>query len=133
MSTAKEVNLVKRRYCQDRRLDEKSVSFTHVKRNASGEHVFLVEVNGQNDYYVHPRVDMTGLSSLRTLDIPKEYRNDFDAQHNKAFIAEWIRRQTGHDVMDTDIDVLVATKGKLDVVISPNSMRFKNSFQLIRL
>ena len=133
MSTAKEVNLVKRRYCQDRRLDEKSVSFTHVKRNASGEHVFLVEVNGQNDYYTHPRVDMTGLSSLRTLDIPKEYRNDFDAQHNKAFIAEWIRRQTGHDVMDTDIDVLVATKGKLDVVISPNSMRFKNSFQLIRL
>lgn len=134
MNTTKEVNLVKRRYCQDRQLNEKSVSFTHVSRNAStGEHVFLVEVDGLNAYYVHPRVDMTGLTSLRTLDIPRAYRNDFDAQHNKAFIADWIRRQTGHEVIDTDIGSLAASKGRLDIVMSPDSMRFKSSFQIIRL
>lgn len=134
--TAKEVSLVKRRFCQDRRIkDEKSVLLTHLHRNLStGEHTFLVEREGHdNAYYTHKKVDLGPLSTLRTLDIPKEYRNDFDAQHNKAFIAEWIRRKTGHDVIDTDISTLLSGKGTLDIIISPDSMRFKNSFQLIRL
>jgi len=133
----RELTLIKRRYCQDNGIkDEKSITLTHFRLDKKTmEHTFLVEFADGRDskYYILKRIDLSGLSGFRTLDIPKQYRNDFDAQNNPAFIADWIQRRTGHDLVESDISCLAAETGKLTVVISPNSMRYKNSFQINRL
>jgi len=132
----REINLVRKRFCEDRMItDESSISITWASYSrATDEHCFLVEhPNGDNDYYIHPKVNLSGLSNLRSLDIPATYRNDFDAQHNKSMIADWVHRITGHHLIDTDISALVREEKTLTVIISPDSMRFANSFQLNRL
>jgi len=134
----KAITLIKNKYCQDHRITDKKVikaiTFELVNRNKAGNSVFLVTVPGSDPvYYEVPRVDMSGLTRLPLLSIPRTYRNDFDAMNNKAMIADWIQRKTGHDIIDEDIAYLSHDKDHLTVVISPDSMRFKNSFQLIRL
>jgi len=133
---SKELSLIKRRYCQDNGIkDESTVTLTHFRHDKqTGNHTFLVEIAGADSrHYTLKRVDLSGLTGFRTLDIPKQYRKDFDANHNKAFVADWIHRKTGHEIIETDISCLVSDAGKLLVIIAPNSMRFKNSFHITRL
>lgn len=133
----KEISLVRQRYCEDRHIQNPpaSLQLEHYRKDPStGEHCFFVEEDGKETIvYPHVREDLSGLSSFRTLDIPVEYRNEYQNLHNKAFMADWIRRKSGHPVIDTDIQYLVVERNQVTVVISPDSMRFKNSFQLKRL
>lgn len=132
----REIYLVRKRFCEDRMIsDENSVAITWSSYSrATDEHCFLMEhSDGRSELYIHPKVNLAGLSALRSLDIPATYRNDFDVQHNKSMIADWVHRITGHHLIDTDISALVREEKTLTVVISPDSMRFANSFQLNRL
>jgi hypothetical protein len=50
-----------------------------------------------------------------------------------VFIADWVYQFTGHRILVEDIQTMALEKKAIQVIISPDSMRFKNSFQLIRL
>jgi hypothetical protein len=133
----KEISLVRQLYCEERKITNPpaSLRLTHNRRDPStGEHCFFVDELGKDSIvYVHKRLDLSGLTHFRTLDIPKEYRNEDQTLNNKSFMADWIRRKTGHKLIETDIGYLVVEKTKVSIVISADSMRFTNSFQLTRL
>jgi len=131
--------LIKQRYLEDNHIldatEALNTTFTHTATNAKGNAVFLVsKANGDNVYYEHQRVDLSCLDMVKTLSIPRQYRNDYDVNHNKAMIANWVTRYSGHHVLDEDIAYLVPDKETLTVVLVSDSMRFTpTSFRLIRL
>lgn len=135
----KVLSLIKQRYLEDNHIlgeqEALNTTLTHVSVNAKGNHVFLVsKADGGNVYYEHQRVDLSHLDMVKSMAIPKQYRNDFDVNHNKAMIANWVTRHAGHHLLDDDISYLVSEKDTLTVVLVPDSMRFTpTSFRLIRL
>lgn len=133
--TPKELSLIKQKYCEDHFIREvNKVDFQLVRKNSKGQGVFLVTIPGKQPiHYELPKQDLSGLSEYKTLSIPKQYRNDFDAAHNKVMIAEWVNRGTGLALIDSDIAGLSSSKTHLTVIIAADSMRFKSDFRLIRL
>lgn len=135
--TDKEVSLIKQKWCEDNRIplsERKAIKFSLMSFNRRGNAVFLVSnPKVGSDYFEVVKQDLSGFSDNKTLSIPSAYRNDFDARHNKGFIAEWVNRRMGIGLLDTDITYLVSDKDYLTIIISPDSMRFKSSFRLIRL
>lgn len=135
----KTLALIKQRWLEDNDVrtahDILNTTLAHVSVNAKGNHMFLVsKVDGDNVYYEHLRIDLGYLDMLRPLGIPKQYRKDFDVNHNKAMIANWVTRYIGHHISDDDIAYLVPEKEFITVVMAPDSMRFTpTSFRLIRL
>lgn len=135
----KVLSLIKKKYCEDLMLKDGSViaavTLQHVGTNSKGNAVFLVNYPGKEPYYYElPKVDLTGFSQIKSLSIPRQYRNDFDVNHSKAMIVNWVNRHTGHRLVEEDIAYLIPEKAHITVVVSPDSMRFKStSFQLIRL
>lgn len=131
--------LVKKKYCEGLHLKDPKViaaiTFEKVSTNAKGNAVFLVKHPGKEPFYWELiKVDLSGFSRAKNLSIPKQYRNDFDVRTNKALIANWISRHTGHALVEEDIAYLVAEKEYISVVIAADSMRFnQTSIQLIRL
>jgi hypothetical protein len=131
--------LIKKKYCEGLFIKDprviNEITFQHVSTNAKGNAVFLIQHPGQEAlYYELEKVDLSGFSRMKSLSIPKQYRNDFDVNHSKAMISNWINRHTGHSLVEEDIAYLVPEKEHLCVVIAADSMRFKStSFQLIRL
>lgn len=134
--TPKELSLIKQKYCEDHFIRDNisKVKIELVRTTNKGHGVFVVTVPGKESVHFElPKQDLSGLSDNKTLSIPKQYRNDFDASHNKAMIAEWINRGTGINLLETDIANLTPTKTHLIVGIAADSMRFKSDFRLIRL
>lgn len=126
--------LIKRRYCEDRRIkDPNSVNLTFAQVQANGDPVFYVEDGGAGEVYVHKRTDLSGLTAHRALDIPKDYRLQLESNPNKGFIADWVYRFTGHRLLALDIRYLTLEKSAVVVTLAPDSMRFKNSFRITRL
>lgn len=132
-------SLVRKKYCEGLFIKDPkvvaSIDFERVSTNAKGNAVFLVKHPGKEPFYYElTKVDLSGFSKMKALAIPKQYRNDFDIKTNKAMIANWINRHTGHALVEEDIAYLVADKQYISVVISADSMRFnQTSIQLIRL
>lgn len=132
-------SLIKKKYCEDLFLKDqkviKDITFEKVSTNARGNAVFSVKHPGKEPFYWElQKVDLSGFSRMKALSIPKQYRNDFDVKTNKAMIANWINRHTGHGLVEEDIAYLVPDKEYISVVISADSMRFnQTSIQLIRL
>lgn len=129
------LNLIKKKYCEDFFIrDSKSISLEHVSVNRKGNNVFLVTSPTGNSYYELKKVNLSGLSNNKSLSIPKQYRNDFDVNHSKSMIANWINRHTGLRLIEEDIAYLVPEKDHLCVVIAADSMRFEQaSIMLARL
>jgi hypothetical protein len=126
--------LVKQRYCEDKRIkDHSSVNLTFAQVGPNGDPVFYVEDGKAGQVYVYQRTDMSGLTTHRALDIPAEYRLQLESNPNKAFIASWVYRFTGHRLLADDIRYLTLEKSAVVVTLAPDSMRFKNSFRITRL
>jgi len=126
--------LVKQRYCEDKRIQDRnsvSLSFTQVQPN--GDPVFYVDDGKQGEVYVYHRTDMSGFTAFRAMDIPADYRLQLESNPNKAFIANWVYRFTGHRLLPEDIRYLTLEKSAVVVTLAPDSMRFKNSFRITRL
>jgi hypothetical protein len=132
----KVLSLIKQRYCEDKGIKDPTtvnLAFCQVQRS-TGDPIFYATVTGKtSEQYIYRRVDLSGLSAHRALDIPSEYRSTLQATPSKSFIADWVFRFTGHRLLPEDIQTMALDKGLITVVIAPDSMRFKNSFQLIRL
>ena len=131
--------LIKKKYCENLRIKNPSeilaISFQLVSKNSKGNSVFLIQHPGKEAFYWElEKVDLSGFSRMQSLAIPKQYRKDFDVTSNKAMIANWLNRHTGHNILEEDIAYLVPEKNYINVVIAADSMRFKfTSLQLIRL
>lgn len=135
--SAKSISLIKKRYFEDLRItDPALIAFAHfelVTTNKRGNAVFQVTVADREVVYHEVRkVDLAGLDKLPALAIPPRKRADVDITTNKALIADWIYRCTGNELIEEDIARLVTTRDTVTVLIAPDSMRFKSSFQLIR-
>lgn len=136
MST-KAIQLIKKKYFEDKRITDKTLialtDFVLVSTSRRGNAVFQVMLTGvESSYYEVRKVDLSGLDKLPALTIPPRKPTDVDITTNKPLIADWIYRKTGHELLEEDIGRLVANRDSVLVVISPDSMRFKSSFQLIR-
>ena len=135
----KVLSLIKKKWCEDHFIRDKKlieqIIFTKVSTNAKGNAVFMItQPDSVPIYYELEKIDLSGFSRAKNLSIPKQYRNDFDVMTNKAMIAQWINRYTGHALVEEDISYLVPEKDAIIVVMAPDSMRFKpTSLQLIRL
>lgn len=131
--------LVRKKYCEGLFIKDpkviNAITFEKVSINAKGNAVFSVRHPGEESFYYEvEKVDLSGFSKMKALSIPKQYRNDFDIKTNKAMIANWINRHTGHALVEEDIAYLIADKQYISVVIAADSMRFnQTSIQLIRL
>lgn len=139
MTINKVLSLIKRKYCEDLFIrpgaEMDAVAFQHVTTNQKGNAVFEVTHPGEPAHYWElVRIDLAYLSDNRALSIPKQYRNDFDVNHCKAMLVNWINRYTGINLLEEDVSYLVPEPGHITVVIAPDSMRFTStSFKLIRL
>lgn len=135
--SSKAIPLIKKKYFEDLRITDKTIiaatQFDMVTVNRRGNSVFQVSrPNSETSYYEVRKVDLSGLDKLKALTIPPRKLTDVDITTNKALMAEWINRCTGHNLQEEDIGRLVVDRDNVLVVISPDSMRFKSSFQLIR-
>jgi len=133
----KAIQLIKKKYFEDLYITDKAIiaatQFDLVTVNRRGNNVFQVSRPGsETSYYEVRKVDLTGLDKLKSLTIPPRKPTDVDITTNKALMAEWIYRCTGHELQEEDIGRLVVDRDNVLVVVSPDSMRFKSSFQLIR-
>lgn len=133
----KATQLIKKKYFEDLRITDKDIiaatQFDLVTVNRRGNNVFQVSRPGSETVYHEVRkVDLSGLNKLKSLVIPPRKTSDADITTNKALMADWIYRRTGHELQEEDISRLVVDRDNVLVVISSDSMRFKSSFQLIR-
>ena len=127
----REFNLIRKAYCHARKIsDVNSVTFQPQRVNRiTGNQVFLVSRDGTvPEIYEHVRLDVTPYSQQRSLWFSKDMQKDREAMLGKANIATWINKQVNLEILPEDIGVLSPTTKSLTVVISPNSMRFRNSF-----
>ena len=132
----KVLSLIRKVYCEDRGIvDVESVTLTYYNKDlATGEHLFTVDRKGEDSVlYRHLRADLGGLSKFKTLSIPSKDRHGVNGPNNKEIIANWVFSKTGHVLLDEDIQFLVVERDHVTVMLHPDSMRFKNDFQLIRL
>lgn len=129
------LSLIKQRYCEDNAIsDPESIAMSFCQaEKGTGNPIMFVLRDGKSSTYVHQRIDLAGLSAHRALDIPAAFRNVKQADLSKVFIADWVYQFTGHRILVEDIQTMALEKKAIQVIISPDSMRFKNSFQLIRL
>lgn len=130
------LTLIKKRYCQDRHIAlPNDLTFSFFKLDlTTGQGIFFIdEPNKDSIVYTHVRMDVTGYSAYRSMDIPSNDRNTLTGNPSPDVIASWVNRFTNIDLLGEDISKLTLTTDSVTVIISPNSMRFKNSFQLKRL
>lgn len=127
----REVNLIIKDYCYRRKIkDVKEVTFAHQRVDRiTGNQVFLVSREGTTpEIYEHKRLDVKPYSQQKSLWLPKDLQGNREAMINKTSMAGWINKQVNLDLLPEDIGVLSLGSNGLTVVISPNSMRFQNSF-----
>lgn len=125
------LSLCKKEYCIRNNLRNTAVvDFKFLKLNEKGEGVFSVSVGGSStEYKVLTKKDLQPLTSFRSLSIK---RNDLDNVNgiSKAILAGWVNSKTGDTLHQSDIDYVVVNKNHISVVMSANSMRFKNGFNI---
>lgn len=129
--SAREIKLIVKEYCYRRKIkDVNSVSFIHQRVDRiTGNQVFLVSREGTTpEIYEHKRLDVKPYSQQKSLWFPKDLQGNREAMINKTNMAGWINKQVNLDILPEDIGVLSLGNNGLTVVISPNSMRFQNSF-----
>lgn len=130
MST-RQLNLIRKDYCYRRGInDVNAVTFAHQRVNRiTGNQIFTVQ-NGEAApvTYEHQRLDVTVFALQRSLRLPKDQSVDRDALLNKTGIATWINQYLNLEMLEEDIASLFLTREGLNVVMSPNSMRFQNAF-----
>lgn len=122
---------VKKEYCLNNRKKKEDINLRLHSRRNNGDYVFLVEEkNADISSYVHPRIDLSGNSGYKPLDIPAEY--DRDKNFDKNFISNWFHKQTGFRLLDEDISFITVERTKVSVTIARDSMRFMGDFSLTR-
>jgi hypothetical protein len=127
----REINLIRKDYCYKRKIsDVNSVTFARQRVNRiTGDQVFLVSRDGTvPEIYEHKRLDVSPYSQQKSLWFPKDQQGNREAMINKTSVTTWINKQVNLDLLPEDIGVLSLAYNGLTVVMSPNSMRFQNSF-----
>jgi hypothetical protein len=128
--------LIKKKYCSEHLISlPNDLVFSFFKIDpVTGNGVFFIDQAGKPSLVYSPdRMDLSGYSAHRSLDIPASDRNTLNSNPSPDVIASWVNRFTNIDLLGEDISKLSMSSAVLTVIISPNSMRFKNSFQINRL
>lgn len=123
---------VKKKYCEDMRIplsDVVDVMYS-CRDPVTRDCTFYIETKLGLKPYVYTRRDLSGYSYNLSLYIPK---SDYLLLRNNplpSFIAGWVNRHTNVDLNGEDIVKVLVTKAHVDVIVAPDSMRFKNNFRL---
>lgn len=128
---SREISLIRKEYCLKRKVKEEgSITFLHQRVNrVTGNQVFSACGQGMvPELYEHVRVDVTPFTLNKSLGIPPDMQGNRGVLLNKTSMATWINRHMNVNLLAEDIGFLVLGLKGLTVVISPNSMRFQNSF-----
>lgn len=128
---SREISLIRKEYCLKRKITEVSaLTFMHQRVNrVTGNQVFSACATGMvPELYEHVRVDVSSFALNKSLGIPVEMQKNRDVLLNKSNMASWINKHMNVNLLPEDIGFLVIGQKGLTVVISPNSMRFQNSF-----
>ncbi len=128
---SREISLIRKEYCFKRKIKEvSSLTFIHQRVNrVTGNQVFSACCVGMvPELYEHVRVDVSPFALNKALGIPADMQKNRDVLLNKTSMASWINKHMNVDLLAEDIGFLVMGPKGLTVVISPNSMRFQNSF-----
>ena len=136
MISDRALTLIKERYCSDNKISlPNDLVFRFFKFDpVTGNGIFFIDQAGKNSLiYSLSRMDLSGYSAHRSLDIPASDRNTMNRNPSPDVIASWVNRFTNIDLLGEDISKLSLSADTVTVIISPNSMRFKNNFQLKRL
>lgn len=139
MITTKELSLVIDEYCANTNITDpevkKSIVIGLVGKNGNGDNMFSVQrlynpssKTRTNSLYELQKTDVDYLSSQQCLKIQKRY-----GDMGKAQIINWVKQQVNIHLLESDIDRVVIEPDAFTVVISADSMRFKNSFKLYRI
>lgn len=125
------LSLCKKEYCIRNNLrNVRDVEFKFLKLNSEGEGVFSVSVNGSSsEYKTLTKKDLNPLSGFKTLSIKRKELESL-ADVSKSMIANWVNSKTGDTLHQSDIDYVIVNKNDISVIISANSMRFKNGFNI---
>lgn len=122
--------LCKEDYCSANGLNPRDLIFKFIKNNPRKEAVFEVIKNGNRPFnYTCVKRDLSFLTDYKTLSILKQDMLVNEGV-NKTALVGWIFSKTGIVLLPEDIDFVYLEKNHLSVVISLNSMRFKNSFHI---
>lgn len=117
-------------YCENNRInDRSSIKLTFAQRDrATGDPVFVVNAKNQAPYfYTHHRIDASKYSYCRGLDVKV---NTLSATPSIGGVVDWVNSKVNIGLCEEDVSRLRVANSKLTVFISPDSMRFKNSFDI---
>lgn len=107
--------------------NKRNITLSHKGFNSKGEAVFSVYQFGVfKENHTLVKKDLSCYNDLSILNIPTKISPSIFS-NNKAYVVNWINRQTGLGILENDIDRLVVVKDKVTVIINPSSNRFYNN------
>lgn len=139
MFSKEEQKLVIDEYCFNAGITDEvikaSIVIGHLGQNGDYNNSFTVErlVNKEStttarSMYVLEKTDLDYISNQKCLHIEKRFGN-----MNKSQIITWVRQQVNVHLLESDMDHIVTDNKAFTIIISADSMRFKNSFKLYRV
>ena len=112
--------------------EKEQVQLTYIGRNGDNNCVFsvsrLFHDKPCRTIWIMERIDLSYLSTFKKLVIPKSI-----IQPTKSVVTRAVKTLSKLSLSNKDISTIIVDKNSVTVVISPNSMCFKNKFSLNRI
>lgn len=126
------ITRIREEYCRKHGIeDPNSRVFLLQGRNPiTLDYRFLVTGGDLSVFHEEIRYDVTPLSKNKSLWLPNPTTNNTRQHLDKPNIAQWINNHVNLKMDPSDIGFIILQPKKLDVIMAPDSMRFRNAFAI---